>query len=190
LLEKVVETKILPSALLWIAGSWAVSRVWLHQNIPLWVLLAFVVILVPASFGVVIAVRMWMTRLRFNVTADPVRSVVCDANWRSQPAIQVQLNVMFANASDYDLLLMYAYIRGATPLMHFEQPVHVEPHSAQQETVLFFCTKPKSFTITETFEATIVFVDASGRRKSQRLRMMGVPAPQSKPQNAATVSSA
>lgn len=180
LAEKITEQKILPFVILWLASAWAASRVWLHhQGIPLWVLAAFVAILIPASFGVITAFRMWRRRLNFYVTADPIKSIVCEANWRGEPTVQVQLCAMFANRSRYDLLLTHAYIKGTKVLMHFEQPIYVEAHSAEGHVLFFYCTRPSS-PITSRYEPTIVFVDAEGKKKSQRLMMTGIP-PQPRP---------
>jgi len=179
LLRKSVEQAlpvILPTVLLWGIGALGAARVWAHQkSVPLWV---FIVVLVPASFGVVTLVtRVRMRRrLAFHVTADPVRSYCCDAKWGDTPAAQVLLQATIANSSKYDLLLLYAYLKGTKPLMHFEQPVQVPPHKAIQERVMFFCTRPKG-TIAPSYEPTVIFVDAGGRKHRQRVTMMGLPGP-------------
>src|SRR5713101_4614649 len=111
LLRKVVEQTlpaILPTAIVWGVSVWGAARVWTHQkSVPLWV---FILVLVPASFGAVAFVRIYLIRRPdFHVTVDPIKSFSCEAKWGHVPAAQVRLAATFANSSKYDVLLMYAY---------------------------------------------------------------------------------
>ena len=92
------------------------------------------------------------------------------------PAAQVLLEATFANGSKYDMLLLYAYLKGTKPLMHFEHPLQIPPYKAIQERVSFFCTRPKG-ALTPSYEPTVIFVDAGGRKYRQRVAMMGLPGP-------------
>ena len=190
LLQRLAE-QAFPTAIVWAIAAWGTARVWAYpKGVPL---LIFVLVLIPASFGAVAFVRMYVKRRPdFHVTADPLNSYCCEATWeRNQPAAQVRLIATFANGSDYDLLLMYAYLKGTRPLMHFQGPIHVPPRRAIQADVLFFCTWPTGI-VDASYNAKVAFVDAGGRRYLQRLTIRGVPrqASVSPPHVAAGASSA
>lgn len=174
---------ILPAVALWGLSVLGAARAWAHQkSVPLWV---FTFVLVPASFGIVGLIRTFLRRPDFHVTADPVASICCDAKWRNIPAVQVQLSATFANGAKYDVLLLYAYLKGTKPLMHFDEPVHVPPRTAIQGRVLFFCTEPTR-KITELYDATLILVDAGGRKFPHRVTLRGIPKPAPMPSPGAT----
>jgi hypothetical protein len=173
---------ILPTVVLWGLSALGTVRVWAHQkSVPLWV---FILVLVPASFGVVVLVSTFFRRPDFHVTADPVNSFCSHATWENTPATQVRIAATFANGSKYDVVLMYAYLKGTKPLMHFDEPVHIPPRSVIQQDVLFFCTGSRR-KITNPYEATFIFVDAGGRKFPQRMTIRGIPRPASVPSPAA-----
>lgn len=165
---------ILPAAIVWGISALGTTRVWAHQkSVPLWV---FILILIPASLGIVCLVRTLFRRPDFHVTADPVTSICCDAKWGDIPAAQVQLVATFANCMKYPVLLMYAYLKGTKPLLRFDEPIHIPPYSVIKHRVLFFCTEPIQ-KITDTYETTVIFVDAGGSKFPQRMTIRGIPRP-------------
>ena len=184
LLHKVLEPLlpvILPAAVVWGLGAWGTARVWAHQkSVPLWV---FLIVLIPASLGIVGLVRSYSRRPNFHVTSDPLNSFCSEAMWGDVPAAQVRLFATFANGTKYDVVLLYAYLKGTKPLMHFDKPLHIPPYKAIQKDVLFFCTAPKR-KISTTYEANVIFVDAGKTKLSQRMTMRGLPRPVAVPSTA------
>ena len=184
LLHKVLEPLlpvILPTSLVWAASAWGTARVWAHQkSVPLWV---FLIVLIPASLGIVGLVRSYLRRPNFHVTSDPLNSICSEAMWGDVPAVHVRLFATFANGTKYDVVLLYAYLKGTKPLMHFDKPLHIPPYKAIQRDVLFFCTAPKR-KISTIYEANVILVDAGETKLSQRMTMRGLSRPVAAPPDA------
>jgi hypothetical protein len=182
--HKVVEPllpTILPTVGLWVLSALGTVRVWAHQkSVPLWL---FLIVLVPASLGIVGLVRSYFRHPNFHVTSDPLNSFCSEAMWGGAPAAQVRLFATFANGTKYDVVLLYAHLKGTKPLMHFDTPLHIPPYKAIQKDVLFFCTAPKR-KISSTYEADVIFVDAGKTKFSQRMTIRGIPSPGAVPSTA------
>lgn len=163
---------LLPTVLLWAGGTVASLKVWAQsRTAPLWVV---IMLLVPASFGAVVFIRRFLRPIDFHVTTDPLKSFLGDASWAGLPAIQLIINGTFANGENYHILLLYAYLDGCEPLMHFTETLHIPPRSAIEANVMSFCTKNKPIKSGHC-DVTVVFVDAGKRKYRQRVSMMGAP---------------
>jgi len=162
---------LLPTVLLWLIAALGSLRVWAHsKSVPLWIV---IILLIPASFGTVVFIRRCFRPIDFHVTADPVKSIISEATWGNEPAVQLIIEGTFANGEKRDLLLLYAYLKGSDPLMHFMQTLHIPPESAIEANVIGFCTRRKPIK-NGRCDVIVIFVDAGKRKYRQRLSMRGV----------------
>jgi hypothetical protein len=169
---------LLPTVLLWLIAALGSLRVWAHsKNVPLWIV---IILLIPASFGTVVFFRRYFRPIDFQVTADPVKSIISEAAWGNEPAVQLLIEGTFANGEKHDLLLLYAYLKGSEPLMHFMESLHIPPESAIEARVMGFCTRPEPIK-NGRYDVNVVFVDAGKRKYRQRLSMRGVSATSATP---------
>jgi hypothetical protein len=137
--------------------------------------LFFILFLVPAIFGIYVFVRR-RCRTLLHVTLDPQLSSCYEVQVGPPPrTIQLTLVGVFANNSpDIEFLLLYAYIKGTNCLSHFSKPLGIGPGTALlQKHVQSVCTLPpgRPRHTKRHYKATVYFVDASGRKFRQRVKI-------------------
>ncbi len=153
------------------------EAVW-STRIPL---LFFLLLSIPAAFGIYAFTRRYLRRSPLYVTPHPQQSFCSQGGWGDMPSLAFRLQATFTNVSESDVLLMYAYARGTKPLTHFMEPVSIPPKTALiNEDVYFVCTFPRR-PPKSPYRATFVFVDAGGLRFRQKLVLRYLPAPQPAP---------
>jgi hypothetical protein len=135
--------------------------------VPLWI---FLLVLLPAIFGVWAALGRWRLRPSLHVIANPLYSVCFEGEIGGKPAMYVRVWGTFTNMSRIPQLLVYAYLEGTTCLFHFHEPISIPPgRAALNVDVQFQCTRPKH--LPKDGSVKVVFVDAGGLKYPQRLNL-------------------